>query len=113
MFRSVSLLSLTLAAVPAFAEPATHTVVADGERMEYASRLAPGEVVAIEGRSVDSHESFHLIVLPTGRVRGAFGPVPVSFMISRTHRARLVEQLRAQRSSGVAMAVSTITPASN
>lgn len=111
MFRSISLIALAFAPIPAFAaEPVPQTVSVDGERIEYVTRLSAGDVVTIDGRSVKSHDRLRLVVAANGRVRGEIGDTPVSFMISRAHRERVVRQLRAQVSPSVAMAASAVAP---
>lgn len=113
MFRSISLIALALASVPAFAaDPVPQIVSVDGERIEYVTRLAAGDVVTIDGRSLQTRDRVHLVVAPSGRVRGEIGATPVSFMITRAHRDRVVSQLRAQVSPSVAMAASAVVPSS-
>lgn len=111
MFRSISLIALALASVPASAaETAPRIVSVDGDRIEYVTRLEAGDVVVIDGRSVVSRDPLHLVVAPSGRVRGEIGATPVSFRISKAHRERVVSQLRAQVSPSVAMAASALVP---
>ncbi|MEO6361120.1 MAG: hypothetical protein ABIO43_11200 [Sphingomicrobium sp.] len=111
MFRSISLIALALASVPASAaETGTRIVSVDGDRIEYVTRLDAGDIVVIDGRSIKGHDPLHLVVAPSGRVRGEIGATPVSFMISKAHRERVVRQLRAQVAPSVAMAASAVAP---
>ena len=72
MFKSIALFALALAPSAAFAAtPATEIVSDDGVR-------------------------FHLVVRPSGRVHGNFGPASVEYKVSKSRRDRLVEKLRAK-----------------
>jgi hypothetical protein len=96
MFKSIALFALALAPSAAFAAtPATEIVSDDGVRFEYSTRLS-GEDVLIEGRTIESGEDFHLVVRPSGRVHGNFGPASVEYKVSKSRRDRLVEKLRAK-----------------
>ena len=111
MFRSISLITFALVPFTASAaEPFPQTVSVDGERIEYVTRLGARDIVTIDGRSLQTRDRVHLVVAPSGRVRGEIGATPVSFRITRAHRERVVRQLRAQVSPSVAMAATAVAP---
>ncbi|MFL6734753.1 MAG: hypothetical protein ACJ8EY_08655 [Sphingomicrobium sp.] len=107
MFKSIALIAFLIAPMAALAEaPAPQIVSADGQRFEYVTKLTPGDVVAIEGRSIQSGEKFHLTVAPNGSVSGAFGYTSVKFKVAKSRRDRIVAQLRSEEPLAVAMAES-------
>ena len=110
MFKSIALIAFTLAPSTAFAasEPRTKVASEDGIRFEYATKLS-GDLVTIDGRTLDSGEDFHLVVSPKGNVSGNFGGTRVVYSVPRASRDRLVQKLQAKPEMALAAKVAPST----
>jgi len=94
MLRSTVMMTLALAlAAPAVAgSPAVSTGSFEGQKFEYASRMADADTILIEGKFVQG-EAFRFAVKPSGTVNGTVGAIPVTFRVSRQERDALVKSL--------------------
>ena len=111
MFKSIALIAFTLvpSAALAAAEPRAEIASRDGIRFEYVTKLS-GDLVTIDGRTLDNGEAFHLVVAPNGNVRGNFGFADVDYSIPRARRDRLVQELQAKTEVALAQ---TVAPSTN
>ena len=84
-------IGLGLSLTPALAQTRT-SFSHDGNTYKY-SVIPEGETIRLAGIVVDTGEKFELRVDKGGYVKGAFGPRPVSFRVSKRMRDRLAAKV--------------------
>lgn len=111
MFKSIALVAFAIlpSAALAASEPRPEVASRDGVRFEYVTKLS-GDLVTIDGRTLDNGEDFHLVVAPNGNVTGSFGYAKVEYAIPRARRDRLVDELHAKTDVALAQ---TVAPSTN
>lgn len=103
MLRCTALIALALVpATPALAAPTT-TATLDGYKFEYATEVADGGKVVLDGRLLDGPEKFTFVVEANGKVHGNVGGNPVEFEIGRKQHDRLISEI-AEEATGTQVA---------